>query len=45
MTTRLSRRDFIALAAGFTAAAAGTASARERRVIDVDVEIKTPDGT
>ena len=32
----LSRRNFIAFAAGLTAAATGTASDREQRVIDMD---------
>ena len=41
---RLSRRDFISFAAGFTAAATGTASHRERPVVDMDVDVKTPDG-
>jgi len=42
----LSRRDFVALsaAAGF-AAATGTATAAQAKVIEQDVEIKTPDGT
>src|SRR5436853_1954334 len=40
----LSRRNFIAFAAGLTAAATGTASDREQRVIDMDTDVKTPDG-
>jgi carboxymethylenebutenolidase len=42
----LSRRDFVALsaAAGF-AAATGTLAAAQSKVIEQDVEIKTPDGT
>src|SRR5437773_7104853 len=40
----LSRRNFIAFAAGLTAAATGTASDREQRVIDMDTDGKTPDG-
>jgi carboxymethylenebutenolidase len=42
----LSRRDFVALsaAAGF-AAATGTVGAAQTKVIEQDVEIKTPDGT
>jgi carboxymethylenebutenolidase len=43
-SARLSRRDFIAFAAGFTAAATGAASDREQRVIDVDIDVKTADG-
>jgi hypothetical protein len=37
----LSRRDFIAFAAGCTAAATGPASDREQRVIDMDTDVKT----
>ena len=44
ISPRLSRRDFIAFAAGFTAAATGTAAERKQRVIERDVDIKTPDG-
>src|SRR5215469_12533105 len=40
----LSRRDFIAFAAGFTAAATSTALDREQPVIDMDIDVKTPDG-
>src|SRR5262249_48731450 len=40
----LSRRDFIAFAAGFTAVATGTASKREQRVIETDVDVRTQDG-
>src|SRR5437660_12883531 len=40
----LSRRNFIAFAAGLTAAATGTASDRAQRVIDMDTDVKTPDG-
>jgi carboxymethylenebutenolidase len=41
---RLSRRDFTAFAAGFTSAPA-TASDRKQPVIDLDVNVKMPDGT
>ena len=43
----VSRRDFIAMsvAAGITAAAAGSASAEELPVAEREVTIKTPDGT
>ena len=41
---RLSRRDFIAFAAGITAAATGTAWDRGQRVIEIDIGVKTPDG-
>lgn len=40
----LSRRDFIAFATGFAATATGTAWGREQRVIETDVDVKTPDG-
>src|SRR5438105_15306113 len=40
----LSRRNFIAFAAGLTAAATGTASDREHRVIAMDTHVTTPDG-
>jgi len=42
----LSRRDFVAMgiAAGIVAAAGG-ASAADLPVTEIDVEIKTPDGT
>ena len=40
---RRSRRDFMALAAGFVAAT-GMASRREQPVIETNVEVKTPDG-
>lgn len=40
----LSRRDFIAFAAGFTAVATGPASDREQPVVDLDIDLKTPDG-
>jgi carboxymethylenebutenolidase len=40
----LLRRDFIAFATGFAAAATGTAWGREQEVIETDVDIKTPDG-
>jgi len=43
-TPRLSRRDFTAFAAGFTSAPA-TASDRKQPVIDLDVNVKMPDGT
>ena len=43
-THRLSRRDFIAFAAGFTAAAASAASGLERPVIVTDVDVQTTDG-
>ena len=43
----LARRDFVALsvAAGLTAAAAGSASAKDLEVVETMVEVKTPDGT
>jgi carboxymethylenebutenolidase len=41
----LSRRDFIGFAAVFTAAVTGTASNRKRRVVDMEVDVKTPDGS
>ena len=41
----LSRRDFIVLAAGFAAAATGASWSREQPVTDVDIDVKTPDGT
>ena len=47
ISPRLSRREFFAFAAGFTAATTGAASDREQSVppvIDVDVDVKTPDG-
>jgi carboxymethylenebutenolidase len=40
----LSRRDFIAFAAGFTAAATGTSSDPGPPVVDLDIDVKTPDG-
>ena len=40
----LSRRDFITLATGFTAAATGTAWHRDQRVVEMDVNVKTRDG-
>ena len=43
-TPALSRRDFIAFAAGLTAVATGTASDRKQPVVDLDVDLKTPDG-
>lgn len=44
ISPRISRRDFIAFAATVTASATGTASDREQRVIEMDVDVKTPDG-
>ena len=43
----LARRDFVALsvAAGITAAAAGSALAKDLEVVETMVEVKTPDGT
>src|SRR5665213_826470 len=43
----LARRDFVALsvAAGLTAAAAGSALAKDMEVVETMVEVKTPDGT
>src|SRR6202050_2031179 len=43
----LARRDFVALsvAAGITAAAAGSALAKDLEVVETMVDVKTPDGT
>src|ERR1700689_2458515 len=43
----LARRDFVALsvAAGITAAAAGSVLAKDLEVVETMVEVKTPDGT
>jgi carboxymethylenebutenolidase len=43
----LARRDFVALsvAAGITAAAAGSASGKDLEVVETMVDVKTPDGT
>ena len=42
-SSRVSRRDFMELAAGFAALAA-TGAHREQPVVDIDVDVKTPDG-
>ncbi len=44
--TDIARRDFVALSMGASlSAAAGAAAAAELDVVEIDVEIKTPDGT
>src|ERR1700752_4194714 len=43
MSARLSCRSFAACAAGFTAATT-TAADRKQPVIDMDINVKTPDG-
>src|ERR1700686_4051620 len=44
-TTDLSRRDFIAVSVAVGLAAAGSASAAALPVVEINVTIKTPDGT
>jgi carboxymethylenebutenolidase len=41
----LGRRDFVALSVAASLAAAGSASAAGLKVVETDVQIKTPDGT
>ena len=43
-SSRLSRREFIAFAAGL-AVVARTATGRDQPIIDLDVDVKTPDGS
>ena len=43
-SSRLSRREFIAFSAGL-AVVARTVTEREQTIIDIDVDVKTPDGT
>jgi len=45
LVSDLPRRDFVALSVAASLAAAGSASAAGLKLVETDVEIKTPDGT